>query len=48
MLEEKIRELDTLEAKYNDLRNQKKLGDLKSEEELNRLRMLMDRTSHEL
>lgn len=48
MLEDKIKELDLLTIRCNDLINLKEAGEIKSEEEKNKLKNLMARTSHDM
>ena len=48
MLEEKVRELDALSLRYNDLMNDKEVSQIKFEEEINKLKNLMSRNTHEL
>lgn len=48
MLEEKMRDLDVLSLRYNDLANEKEVSQIKYEEEISRLRGLMDRKTHDL
>ena len=48
MLEEKMRDIDALSLRYNDLANQKELEHIKYEEEVSRLKGLMERRTHDL
>lgn len=48
MLEDKIKELDILSLKINDLLNEKEVSEIHFEEEKNKLKNLMVRTSHDL
>lgn len=48
MLEEKIKELDLLSGRCNDLGNEKEVNELRFEEEKNRLKSLMARTNHDM
>jgi hypothetical protein len=48
MLEDKIKELDLVSIRCNDLINEKEVGEIKSEEEKNKLKNLMARTNHDL
>jgi hypothetical protein len=48
MLEDKIKELDLLSAKCNELINEKEVGEIRSEEERNKLKNLMARNSHDM
>ena len=48
MLEEKIKELDLLSGRCNDLGNEKEVNEIKFEEEKNRLKNLMTRTNHDM
>lgn len=48
MLEDKIKELDVLTIRVNDLINANEAGEIRFEEERNKLKNLMARTSHDL
>lgn len=48
MLEDKIKELDVLTIKCNDLINSKEASEIKFEEEKNKLKNLMARTNHDM
>ena len=48
MLEDKIKELDVLTIKCNDLINSKQANEIKFEEEKNKLKNLMARTNHDM
>ena len=48
MLEEKIKELDLLSGRCNDLGNEKEVNEIRFEEEKNRLKNLMTRTNHDM
>lgn len=48
MLEDKIKELDLLTVRCNDLVNIKEASEIKFEEEKNRLKNLMARTNHDM
>lgn len=48
MLEDKIKELDILTIRCNDIINQKEASEIKFEEEKNKLKNLMTRTSHDM
>jgi len=46
MLEDKIKELDILSLRCNDLINEKEVNEIHFEEEKNKLKNLMARTTH--
>ena len=46
MLEDKIKELDIITIKCNDVLNSKEASEIKFEEEKNKLKNLMARTNH--
>ena len=48
MLEDKIKELDILTVRCNDIVNIKEASEIKFEEEKNRLKNLMARTNHDM
>ena len=48
MLEDKIKELDILTIRCNDLINIKEASEIKFEEEKNKLKNLMTRTNHDM
>jgi hypothetical protein len=48
MLEDKIKELDLLSARCNDLINEKEVSEIRFEEEKNKLKNLMARTNHDM
>ena len=48
MLEDKIKELDVLTIRCNDLINIKEASEIKFEEEKNKLKNLMARTNHDM
>lgn len=48
MLEDKIKELDLLSARCNELINEKEVADIRAEEERNKLKNLMARNTHDM
>ena len=48
MLEDKIKEIDSLSLRCNDLGNEKEVNEIRFEEEKNRLKNLMTRTNHDM
>ena len=48
MLEDKIKELDSLTIRCNDLINAKEAAEIRFEEEKNKLKNLVARTSHDM
>jgi hypothetical protein len=48
MLEDKLKEVDLLSAKCNELANEKDVAGIRSEEERNKLKNLMARNSHDM
>lgn len=48
MLEDKIKELDVLSIRVNDLINVNEAGEIRFEEERNKLKNLMARTNHDM
>ena len=48
MLEDKIKELDLMTIRCNNLINEKEVSEIKFEEEINKLKNLMTRTNHDM
>lgn len=48
MLEDKIKESEALSIKCNDLLNEKETSEIRFEEEKNKLKNLMSRTSYDM
>lgn len=48
MLEDKLKEVDLLSAKCNELANEKDVAGIRSEEERNKLKNLMARNTHDM
>jgi hypothetical protein len=46
MLEDKVKEIDSLSISFNSLLNEKEGSEIRFEEERNKLKNLMARTSH--
>ena len=48
MLEDKIKEIDSLNFKLNDISNEKEVNQIRFEEERNKLKNVMARTNHDM
>jgi hypothetical protein len=48
MLEDKIKELDLMTIRCNDILSEKEVSEIKFEEEVNKLKNLMTRTNHDM
>jgi hypothetical protein len=48
MLEDKIKEIDSLNFKLNDISNEKEVNQIRFEEERNKLKNIMARTNHDM
>jgi hypothetical protein len=48
MLEDKIKEIDSLNFKLNDISNEKEVNQIRFEEEKNKLKNVMARTNHDM
>ena len=48
ILEDKIKEIDSLNFKLNDISNEKEVNQIRFEEERNKLKNVMARTNHDM